>query len=353
MELESARMARHTFVVQQNVECSLMMTDTLGVSMAEPLPLRLEAIPDAPPALSLTAHGVGERITPAARIPLLIKASDDYGLAGVWLEAGYTGRSGRRELAKTALLGSEVVTNSLEADYALDIQNMGLPSEGSITCTVVANDRCTVPAPNTARSEPATFRLVTVQELLADLLVRQQDARQDIEHQINRQNALLGTARKAFEAPWAKGAGWSESGTDERALGSALQSIAEVYRRILSEMLNNRVIKPPVFEDRMADIVGPLELIAAPGGRLSEVADALERIGEGGPGSREDPERVLAGMQTVLRVAEGVRGNMMLLETFTQVASSVEEIAEKQKLILERTAASYDALVKELLGKQE
>src|SRR5690606_38649326 len=52
--------------------------------------LSIGLLVDRPPRLSLRSSGVGKRVTPQARIPLQLRAQDDFGLASLAIELEQT-----------------------------------------------------------------------------------------------------------------------------------------------------------------------------------------------------------------------------------------------------------------------
>ena len=344
MQLAGSRIAQCSLEVEADLDCAVMITDGAGIAMAEPLRLALDCVEDAAPRVTLEAEGVGERVTPSARIRLRAVAQDDYGMDRAWIEAVHETGGESQAIGTWDLLGADELLESLGAEYVLSLDGLGLPAGGRVVCTAFARDLCDVPAAGVGRSDPIALRLVTVRELLAGLLIRQQDVRQDIEQQIDRQKGLRQQTWEAFQAAEQSGQAWTARAAQQRSLAPVLASSAESYNQILSEMLNNGIVKPPVFAEHAAGIVSPLALVSSPEGAAQQAAEALVRA---------DSERALPAMRDVLRTLESVRTRMMLLETYTQVVAVVEEIAQRQEAVLERTRARWEELLRTILGPEE
>src|SRR5581483_8997434 len=65
---------------------SFSLVDTDGVSNRGPIQLALTAVADEPPQIDVELEGIGSAITPQARLPLVGRVEDDYGLERIWLE---------------------------------------------------------------------------------------------------------------------------------------------------------------------------------------------------------------------------------------------------------------------------
>ena len=77
------------FVIERLTEDTtllLRLTDTDGITNRRPARLVLTARSDETPQVAVRLHGIGSAITPAARLPIVGKITDDYGLAKGWFE---------------------------------------------------------------------------------------------------------------------------------------------------------------------------------------------------------------------------------------------------------------------------
>jgi len=328
--------------VDEDVRYEFQVRDRAGLEMSEPLALVLHAVPDREPEVALAGEGIGEWVTADARLPLLVNVKDDHAAARAWLECNYPG--GVRQVVPR-LEGQR--RKSLSVRAVIDLADRGLAPGDTITCVALAQDACTVPAPNTGRSQPLAFRVVTAQDLLASLLVRQQDVRQDLEQQIDRQRE---TVRRLGSPGWGV-ASHTVAGpalaAEERAAAQVVESRAEEYRRILLEMLNNRLLTSARFGRHLAGIVDTLQQIASPAGCMQRAAELLS--------ARDDPaaaQEARALLEEAVDGLETVRFRMLLLETYAQVIVAVEEIAEREQRLLEQTRVRYERMLKETLGEE-
>jgi hypothetical protein len=337
-DLGGARSVTFELSVDRGLRCNVFMRDEYGIEAEPPFPVEIRAIKDQPPSVTVLASGIGDVAVPEAQIPLTVRANDDYGVVSVWLEAAYEGPAGRVEYPRLPLWEGPA-KGEVKVEHTVDLRGMRLGARGRFVVTVGATDNCTVDRPNIGASAPLSLRLVTLHELLAALLIRQQDLRRDLEQQIARQKEV----RQRFAELVSSGAGRAGALEDpegkERALSGALALTGEQYGDVLAQMLNNRAVSAPVYESRIAGIVQPLEALGAPDGSILSAADAVRR-------TAADPTAAAAAdglMDSVLADMDVVRTRMMLLENYAAIVTSVQEISEQERELLRRTEASGPA----------
>ena len=78
----------HVVIERLSEDTTLLFTlsDTDGITNRRPARLLLTARGDETPRVAVRLHGIGDAITPAARLPIVGKLSDNYGLAAAWFE---------------------------------------------------------------------------------------------------------------------------------------------------------------------------------------------------------------------------------------------------------------------------
>lgn len=330
----SERAMSFTLAVDADMDCRIALTDAFGLESAAPFRAAITAVPDREPQVRIAAEGVGELVLPGARLPLDVQADDDYGTVALWLEIAHEGPAGVRdrppvgvwEGAPRASVGERVV---------LSLAELELPPEGRLVLRALARDGCTVDGPNVGAGPPAAFRLVQARELLAALLLRQQDLRRDLEDHIAQQARL----RESLAQQSADGLA-----RRQQAMAGLLGLTAAGYSDVLAQMLNNGLLTEPAYATHAAAIVAPLEALAAPGGAVGRAAAAL--AGAGG-----DEAAAAAAAEAMAEIAAEmgrVRERMMLMEGYAAVLTSVHEIAEDQADLLRRTRAEQERALEEL-----
>jgi len=117
--------------LEQDTALLFTLSDTDGIRSREPIRLSLAAVPDEKPQLEVRLRGIGQAITPQARIPAVGRLTDDYGLARIWWE--YTiqtppEKSARSESAKPEKTGEKPTDKPSGAEKATSSEK-SLPSE--------------------------------------------------------------------------------------------------------------------------------------------------------------------------------------------------------------------------------
>ncbi len=162
-------------------DCTLLFTlsDTDGITLREPVPLGLVAVPDEPPQMGVRLDGIGTAITPEARLPFAGRISDDYGLARVWAETVVDEQPAAEvPLAEPA---DRPVELSLDA-AALEVRQQALAPGQKLLVCVKAADLCDLAeGPNVGTSERWLLDVVTADQLRAMLESRELVLRQRFE----------------------------------------------------------------------------------------------------------------------------------------------------------------------------
>lgn len=113
LEQLDPRTFRYRWTMDKPRTIELRLVSEASGLASRPYFLTVGLLHDREPRLTLRASGVGRRVTPQARLPLAIHASDDFGLASLGLE-----------LERTELAGDQTQTTS----KAWSLENFGADS---------------------------------------------------------------------------------------------------------------------------------------------------------------------------------------------------------------------------------
>ena len=148
LDVPSARTATTALTVAADARCAFTIRDTSGLDMAEPLELAVRALPDRAPDVLLAADGVGERVTPSARLPLRVRAKDDHGVDRAWVEGRYEAGDQKAQLPPVELPLAEPPLRAPGWEAAMDLIGLGVAPGGRVSCVARARDRRVSPGPN-------------------------------------------------------------------------------------------------------------------------------------------------------------------------------------------------------------
>jgi hypothetical protein len=305
--------------VSADTVLSVDLVDERGVRSSEPFRVRIRAVPDEPPQLRLAARGVGELVTPVARLPVSVEARDDYGIGEVRVVVRTDGGAAREAVLPVADgAGRQLVSG----DVTVVASDLAAAPGQRLLVEGVAADTKAPGGPQLGLSTELVFRVVSTAELLNALLVTQLDLRRDLEHQAELQRALLADLAAGNLAP-------TPLAARQRGLAPVLARIGGGYADVLDQMLHNGILDPPAHALRTAAIPAALTGLAESGGAVEQAADGI--LETRAPAAAESAMRqTLAGM-------ERVRSAMLLLEGYSSIVASVREVSTEQEAILRRT----------------
>jgi hypothetical protein len=278
--------------------------DRLGTKAPPRLYLRVSD--DQAPAVDFKLRGIGSMVTPIALIPGDLTVRDDFALGSL---AAQQRVSGTPTMASKPSDGAPKEGEPQPADRQpdpppVDGQPAPEPQFVAITATglgalppgerefvgpvsidlrehakvqpghvfalrFVATDNFGPTAPHATEGEAAVFRVVTAEELSADLQRRQLEQRKLLEtvlaQQITARSSLLelpspsGTEPRAVHARQKLG----QLAKTQRDLGGRCGSIAQTYGQILDEAINNRIAKAADMRGLKDKVIAPLQQLAA------------------------------------------------------------------------------------------
>jgi hypothetical protein len=311
------------------------MTDTQGYTNRHGgrYVVRLEA--DQGPYIEARRFGIGEAITPNAMIPLKIEATDDYGI--VLGDIRCVMRSQESDSPIEALEPIEGLSPTLPVDefnqeVFIDLAERDLQVGQTVSVSVELTD--SLPAhlggPNISTSEVITLRIVSAQDLLAELVLRQKAVRLEFLQTTEQQAAAEGLTEMIIEQlddPQAilVDADLASLVGRQQTIGADLGNFAERLDAVWQEMTYNRVGQPEDRDELAEEIVEPLRQL---GRRSQELAGQLDQARQtSATAERHDQLVSAAAEQEALRRAmEEILERMEQLQSRQDLANHLEMI---------------------------
>ena len=366
--------------LDDNTTLLITLADVDGIQSREPMPLVLVAAPDQPPQLAVQLDGIGSAITPQARLPVIGRIADDYGVGRVWFQYAIDdAQPADRPIAEPA----DAPTAYKLDDAALEVRGMKIKPGQKLLFSVQAADLCDLgKGPNCNGSERWLVEVVSPDQLRAMLGARELVLRQRYERilqEVTETRDLL--ARLKFEAetaaaPAAAPAG-SEPGDkpdnldstdtperraalrllrvqgalgDSRKNGQEVLGLAEAFDDIRKQLVNNR-IDTQELKNRLQDgIATPLHTIAG------EMFPELERRIEALLADLEKPgqapllrNRAQQQADAIILAMHKVLDRMLELESFNEAVELLRNIVENQKKLTEETERQHKQKLRDLL----
>ena len=235
---------------------------------------RSRSRPTAPRRSARSSSASAAWSSPQARVPIACSLADDFAITAA--RARLSDQIGRRPGGRRRRAGQGPLHRSERTQYgqpkitythALELNQLAIAVGKDIEFIVEATDNDAISSPKTSQSQRFQVRVVTEEELRADLLRREREQRRQFEELLTIQQDLL-TDTRAVEAGLT---GRSQATADDRA--NLLKSqkrqsqaverckmIAGVLTQLVIEVENNRLEGPDGRYQRMMrdKIIGPL-----------------------------------------------------------------------------------------------
>jgi hypothetical protein len=370
--------------LESNLALEISLVDTDGVTTEQPHRVFLSIIEDQPPQIDVTLKGIGSSVTPNVLIPLRGKVADDYGIEtqGEKDQAISVARLQVQTADRfdpKALMFNLKKGGSVEEDFdfrALRSQDnaLELQPKGKLTLNVRARDRFNLKGsePHEGAGQIYTLDIVTPEELLAQLEVREIGLRRRMEQVVEEMNQLRDSLLrlKASLSPTAaepKELGGEEGDqpkSPEEILrakialrrsrvtqginqseksGQESLGIAVGFETIREELINNRVDtedRKKRLKDQIAD---PLKTICATSfpaldGQLKSLDEALEKLAAADP-PEDLADAALTQATDTIAELDAVLQRMLDLETFNELLDIVRDLLGDQEKLIDKTKA--------------
>lgn len=183
--------------LEQDTALLFTLFDADGIKGRDPVRLALAAVPDEAPQLEVRLRGIGQAVTPQARIPALGRVADDHGIARTWWE--YEIQDARPEKpvpaegapapAQEKPKPREVAIEKMEGnplerplDVAVEANELNVQPGQKLALSLKAADRCDRgQGPNVGSSDRWLLDVVTPEQLRTMLESRELVLRQRFE----------------------------------------------------------------------------------------------------------------------------------------------------------------------------
>jgi hypothetical protein len=367
MEIESGDRRRFAGQLEPVADGTLevFFRDRDGVIPDERTTVHIALVADRAPVAKLASRGVGALVSPAARIPLVVEASDDYRIVELALEhetvavevagaedGGAAPSEPRESKGRTPIAGVEPDA-LVQARPVFELAEHAIGIGVRLRLRVEATDNDALTGPKQGRSAELEFLVVSSQRLMDELLRRQEEQRQAFERVVEMTRgardalyeALAGDLKRPGPVPVELGDTLDGLGRQERALATQCLSIAAAIEAILEEMLNNRVGAADDLARLGAKVVDPLRAVAADD--LPAVATGLESLrGFEAPAERiQEAFGVSEQIEDTLERMESILASMVKLEGFTEVVNRLRAIIDVQGASRKALEAAYNRLL--------
>ncbi len=233
------------------------LVDETGLGSIRPGKFAVSIKQDSPPKVFASLLGISGLAVPRARVPVSFNVIDEYGLRDVsfhtnWKNAeqeNESGTAGKRDLPIAKFTTSEDAVRQQQDVTVLDLEPFDL-SVGTSFRLLVRSTDSRPSEPNSADSAEFLLRIVSEEELRADLLRREIEQRQAFgqayEAQLELMTELqaLAATRPSNQAEQFETDQQSRMiavARDQKLIGTSLDAIGNRFEEFLVEAQNNRL----------------------------------------------------------------------------------------------------------------
>lgn len=356
------------------------LEDTDDIFSVEPIRIVINGIADTPPAITTELRGIGTSITRKATIPISGTITDDYGVAKAQFEFRLGKDQPWRPYPFRHPPAGTPKSFSLQRDDAdkterFQVLPLDLKIGQKLSLCVSAEDGDNINGPHRTRGEEYVFQIVSDEDLLAILYVKEVNLRERFERII----AELETVQKDLiehrsRAEQAAAGGAARSGKPETDSGGDLQtditvcavrslnqirknsvetaSVEDSFRGLLEELVNNAVHTQQMVE-RIGDrIVQPLHLANEKDFPAADEAIGLFKLeAEGQRNSVQQIDASIRSVATVVARLKTALAEMQDLVKFHEAIARLQKLIKDQDEIIDQTKQEQKRTrLKELKG---
>jgi hypothetical protein len=345
-------------------------TDVEGVRPESPDQIHVRLVPDRKPEVKLRVSGIGTMVSPQARIPFRITASDDYRVDAIRLghrrvsialgaaeDDGEAAESAVRQesLDLTMTPDSEVTVSGVFELAPLEIE-----PEVSLTLQARADDSDALGGPKIGLSTPLDFVVVSPRKLMEDFLRRQEEQRRGFERLLEAErdirDKLYGAMDGGLKAPGDLDADLADAlrshARRERSMATQVVGIRKAIENILEEMKNNRVGEADDLGRIAERVVTPLGELA--GQSLPALARQFRELKDTEAGAlRMDAAMALSeDMESTIDLMEEILANMVKLEGFTEIVNRLRSIIKLTGESAEVARQAYEKMLESIFDEK-
>jgi hypothetical protein len=349
---EIERLDARSFVarwtLREATTLEMLLTSGKTGLTSKPAFLSVGLLKDREPRVTLRAMGVGMHVTPVATIPLMLAATDDFGMTALRLQIDRTTHTDDKSTAKTERRmvsiplavepGKPVLDHQVRHDLALQLDP---PAIGTYLRIVgEAEDHCARGA-QTGRSSALQMQVVSPDELFYEILIRQRAERAKfitVLDAAEKQSPVLASTPAATD--YLRVMRVMHSGAGQ------LDQIASRISDTLQEMTLNQVGSPKSHRLLKEGVVEPIRALQA--GPMNELRGVLQALSGAGPRAGADPASAQRLHAEVVAKMKNILEQMSQWESFVDVVNQVAEVIKMQQKVLKETEQARETRTREI-----
>ena len=348
------------------------LADESGLRSSRPTTFTIKIKPDREPSVRATLLGISGLVVPRVRIPVSYTAGDEFAVTRMRLEHAWTGQSstsvsqsGSMDLTELdSQLADLLGQAEIKSVAVVDIEPLEIPVDVSLRLTLVADDNNTLSGPGTGKSREFLLRVVSEEELRADLLRREIEQRKAFEIIIGSQEKLVYDLQAVSDTvnnqrsdikPEETLDQLRDAQRRQKLVGTNVTRIADHFQDFLVEAINNRldeaeneIEQSQSIEERFNNhIINPIRQLDGSqivhAGQLIELTQRTITVEPGTGKTALDAASLTARIRDaiekqneIIQLMQEVLASMMDSETYQEIVNKVIEIKRTEEMIREK-----------------
>ena len=340
------------------------LTDAGGLTDLHPVPFAVRLMNDPPPKVRLAMPGAGEMIIPGAVLELEIECEDNVALKSVELRYQLShespGPTSQPDSFVENIPGFEPKTPRFVTRHSWPLSGLGLKTGDQMSLLVRATDYQPLAAgadgksPGMSDSIAYSLRVVSPEELLAELGRRESEWRREFEMIVKSQADLKkrvldlhDQAAKGFTPDIA--AQYSREEAAQRAQAGRIKTVRRQFEQLLAELKTNQLDQPAVRKRLDGGVIQPLGRIAT-----HDCSNAADKMAEARRGfDRKTADAVEQAQNTLLEDMNAVLAAMLKWEGYNEAVSLLRDVIRLQSDLNRQTQGRVEEQADKLFGEPQ
>jgi len=377
-ELLAPDRVRARFTPTRSGSYSFDLIDTAGLADLNPLIYSLRVVADTPPKVRLGLVGCGELIVQDAILNVAVEGEDNLGLAAMELRhvvrrppAGDAATTQPTDEGGSPVPGFEprqtrygrtykypLLPLTLSPGVSLSLMARGRdfqpPVEIGTATTSAPADGAAMHEVGVGESSAYLLRVVTREELLADLGRREQEWRREFEQIIKSQEQLNSRVMDLRDRATKEGESpdllvrYGQESRLQRQQVNRLKTVQGQFEQILAELETNQLDTPQVRRRLGTGVISALARLATTD--VVEAADTGDRLRRRFDGALADD---LERRQTrIVQSMYAILSNMLKWEGYNEAVMLLQDIVRLQGDVNKQTQARMEQEIERLFGTE-
>jgi hypothetical protein len=318
-----------------------------GGLASKPYFLTIGLLADHPPRVTVRITGVGRRVTPTARIPLSVRALDDFGMAQLTVDLEVTQfvdskpqPTMHQPYSESFSAESQPLPTDIDKQVVLKLAECSAAPGNAVRLRAKATDACVLGAQEGA-SRWVPLQVVTPEELFYEILTRQREQRGRFSKALDQAKGQLETIGKLTSAD--EGSGVARV---NQVVARQVWQIAGVLDGTLQEMINNDLGNEQARDLLQNSIVAPMRKVHDE--NFADIAEKIQTL-LAHPELREsDRQQLLDAQQSAVDEMKRILARMSQWESFVDVINQLRAVIKTQNDVLDSTEKAEKDRIKGL-----